>query len=166
MKWLRDKWLLAPHVVALTVFFACQGAVLALPALKMSFFCWPAARAAGLFLGAPVAEGYGNGPLLIYGRLDVQVTEACSGFDFFSLLLAVFCGMAVHHRTRSPWLWVAFLPLAGVVTLLANVARIVCSVHLRVFSHSHPIGLSDSIVHFAVGTAVFATLLVACCYAM
>lgn len=166
MKWLRDQWLLAPHAVGLTVFLSCQGAAVAFPALKIGLFCWPAALAAGVFLGAPVSEYYGNEPLLTYGLLDVRVTESCSGFDFFSLLLAVFFGMTVHHRARSSWLWVSLLPLAGVATLLANVARIVCSVHLRVFSHSHPIGLSDGIIHFAVGTAVFATLLVACCYAM
>jgi exosortase/archaeosortase family protein len=164
VKSLRDKWLLAPHVAGLAVFAGCQVAVQAFPSLKTSFFCWPAAVVASVFLGVPVTVGHGNEPMLMHGSLDVLVAESCSGFDFFSLLLAVLCGMTLRYRVKSLWCWAGLLPFAFLVSLAGNSARIISAVQVRLFAHSHALILSDDIAHFAVGTAVFATLLTACCY--
>lgn len=162
---LRDKWLLAPHALGLAVFFACQGVGQVFPEAKIKLFCWPAAIVSALFLGVPVTDGYGNEPILEHKLLDVQVAESCSGVDFFSLLLAVFCGLAVRYGVRSPLHWAILLSLAFPISVAANAARIVSAVQIRVFAQSQAIAFSNDIAHFAVGAAVFTVVLTACCYA-
>ena len=152
---------IAAHAAGGLVLAAWQLVGFLFSGLKLSLFCKPAAFLASLFLGTGMMEVPG-GFLLPHPLIDVQVIEACSGFDFFSLLLAALCGIAVRN-SRSFLHLASLLPLAFVISVGANCARVVCSVQARLYSDLLP-GLSAHAAHLAVGICVFVTVLAATCH--
>jgi len=126
--------------------------------MQIRLFCAPAAHLAALFLSAPVqfaSNGY---------RIDVafpiEVTTDCSAIKFFSVALAVLAGLAVERRW-SPIGYLALVPLAYTMTLLANTSRIVStwyidSLFAPLLHTTYQAGL-----HGAVGALIFMSTLVA-----
>ena len=151
------------QALGLGVFVTCQGVAWIWPALKMALFCRPAAVLSSWFLGVPVEET-ARGLQLMHERYDIFVVASCSGFDFFALLLAVFFAMAFRFSERRRWRWVVWGGAAYAITIAANTARIVCSVYARVSSDALPFNFPAEVTHFAVGTAIFATVLIASCH--
>lgn len=90
----------------------------------LHYFCMPSAQLCSLFLGSDcitTSEGY----LLTNDLLAIHVTKVCSGASFFILLCALMIGLTVQsiglkNLIRLSWI----LPLAYVVTILANSSRI------------------------------------------
>lgn len=155
---------MAPHLLGLAAFGGCLGVAEIFPLLRLEGFSRPAAVLASFLLGCPVGAGE-DGPVLLHPLLEVRVVEACSGFDFFALVFAVFLSFALRHQGRLGGSVLWLLPVAYLVALGANACRIVCAVYARIVTEEIPLGLPDSVVHLAVGAGVFATSLAACCLA-
>ncbi len=148
----------------LGVFAGCQAVGVWFPAVKLEVFCRAASWLAAGFLAAPRVETE-SGFLLDHPRIAVHVVEACSGYDFFSLLYAVLCAIAVRYAARVGLQLFILLPVAVGLTLAANTARIVCAVDARVLCAWLPAGPSAEAMHLAVGVFVFVTILAASCHA-
>jgi exosortase/archaeosortase family protein len=128
----------------------------------MTLFCRPAATLSSWFLRVSFTDT-ARGLHLLHERYDIFVVASCSGFDFFALLLAVFFAMAFRFPGSRRWHWAAWGMAAYAITITANTARIVSSVYARLFSDALPFNFPADLTHFAVGTAIFATVLVASC---
>ena len=143
------------HLAGLAVFGAIQLLPMLWPQIVPTAFCGPAAKLSSGFLGAPLLPG--EPPVIALPALDVAVTEACSGFGFFSLLVALGAGLAARERRWRDFAWM--LPAAYVVGLAANVSRIVCGVHVRLAADAFVPPSFANALHLAVGVAVFVTVL-------
>jgi exosortase K len=149
------------HGVGGALFLLLQSLPVFLPHLRLRLFCEPAARAAAVFLQSPVVVESGS-ISLAHPTIDVAITEACSGYDFFSLLLALLIGLAVFRQTSSKWLTrdvlLIFLAVYG-LTLFGNTSRIVCAVQIRATAAEVIPASFDAIIHQSIGVIVFVTLL-------
>lgn len=123
-------------------------------------FCMPSARLCSLFLGGdciPTVNGY----LLTNELLSIHITKACSGASFFILLCALISGMVIksirmNNIVKLGWI----LPLAYIVTLLANSSRIlggwITGRWARAFLPEHLWGG----VHLGTGVVIFLMFLI------
>jgi exosortase K len=88
------------------------------------FFCLPSAQMCSLFLGADCITTE-NGYMLTNRILAVHVTKACSAAGFFILLSALMVGVVIKSARLSQLMKIVWiLPLAYIITILANSARI------------------------------------------
>ena len=147
-------------IAGFAAFSLCQTLALLVPGMKMLLFCEPAGWIASLFLGVSSGRGE-SGFLLAHPGIEIHVVEACSGFDFFSMVFAVLAGMAFARARRPLLSTILFLPLSFGIALAANSARIVCAVQARLHADLLPTGISFEAVHLAVGVCVFVTALAA-----
>jgi exosortase K len=150
------------HGVGGALFLLLQSLTVFFPHLRLRFFCEPAARAAAVFLQSPVAVESGS-ISLAHPTIDVAITEACSGYDFFSLLIALLIGLAVFQQAVSKWLLLRdvlliFLVVYG-LTFFGNTSRIVCAVQIRATTAEVIPASFDAIIHQSIGVIVFVTLL-------
>ena len=152
--------LLWAHGVGGVLFLLLQSLPGYLPAVRLKFFCEPAARVASVLLGCPMSVQTGS-ISLAHPTIDVAVTEACSGYDFFSLMIALLIGVAVF-RQRSKWLLrdavLIFVAVYG-LTLFGNASRIVCAVQIRATTADLIPASFDAVIHQTIGVIVFVTLL-------
>lgn len=159
---MRRRWLVIAHVVGLICFSSAQFLGWLSPGGVIRFFAEPAGYVAALFLGAPVDASSGTVQLL-HPRIDIAITDACSGFDFFSLVLALWVGWMVYcfqgSMRRYLWLFMV-LPSAWLITLLGNVSRIVCATHARLLTPPSLSSSFDGIIHQSVGVVVFLSVLI------
>lgn len=89
------------------------------------FFCLPSAQMCSLFLGVDCITTE-HGYMLTNRILTVHVTRACSAANFFILLSALIVGLVIKSaRFRELLKIVWILPLAYIITILANSSRIV-----------------------------------------
>lgn len=150
-----------PTGSGLAVFLAGEGVDFFWPEAIRLLFRVPAAETAARFLGAEVERG-GESPTIVHPGIEVGITEACAGYDFFCLLLALVVGWEIHRRgfrgeRISVFLWA--LPIAYLITLFANVSRIVCAVEGRLLTRSFLPESFQPILHQAIGVAVFVSIL-------
>lgn len=148
------------HGVGGALFLLLQSLPVFFPTLRLRLFCEPAARVAAVFLQSPVAVESGS-ISLAHPTIDVAVTEACSGYDFFSLLLALLIGLAVF-RQNSKWLLrdalLIFLAVYG-LTIFGNTSRIICAVQIRATTADVIPASFDAVIHQSIGVIVFVTIL-------
>lgn len=99
------------------------GALTIFPELEIELFARTAAEAASLFTGAPVLADP-TGWLLPHAGVELLVSEACSGTDFFVMLVALLCWRftARTHTGTAIALGLA-LGLAG--SLAVNSLRVI-----------------------------------------
>ncbi len=143
------------------------GAVLAgklwlkvIPRLELDFLAAGAAGLAGVFTGVGARRGDG-GWVLSVGGMPAVVTEACSGADYFLILLALL-GWQLVQRGRSIGIAILVgLPAAGLLTIFVNSLRIVTVVQ----AHRWVIPLLPAsyghFAHMLTGAAVFLPSLIA-----
>ncbi len=143
------------HLAGLATFGAIQLLPMLWPQIVPAAFCRPAAVLSSWFLGAPLSPG--EPPIIAMPTLDVAVTEACSGFGFFSLLVALGAGLAAREGRWRDLAWM--LPAAYAVGLAANGSRIVCGIHVRLAADAFVPPSFANALHLAVGVAVFVTVL-------
>lgn len=153
--------LIGAHAAGLGVFTGLQVISLLAPALKMQLFCGPSAVLASLFLGTPCVET-SFGFQLPHPGIDIRVIESCSGYDFFSLLLAVLAGIVVRQGVRLGTRLSLLVPLCFGIAILANTVRILSAVQVRLFVDLP--GLSPGVSHVIVGVSVFALFLALACH--
>lgn len=148
------------HGVGGTLFLLLQSLPVFFPGIRLRLFCEPAARAASVFLASPMSVQSGS-ISLAHPTIDVAITEACSGYDFFSLLVALLIGLAVF-RQNSKWLLrdagLIFLAVYA-LTLLSNTSRIVCAVQIRATTADLIPASFDAVIHQSIGVIVFVTVL-------
>lgn len=157
--------LLWAHGVGGALFLLLQSLPHVFPQLRLRLFCEPAARLAAVFLQAPISLAPGS-ISLAHPTIDVAITEACSGYDFFSLLLALLIGLAVFQRAaplsstkqlvRDVML---IFPAVYGLTLFGNTSRIVCAVQIRATTADAIPASFDAVIHQSIGVIVFVTLL-------
>lgn len=145
------------HIAGFATFLVLQLLVLIWPSIVDQAFIATAARSASMFLGSPLTVSADNVFIIQHPGIDVAVTEACSGFGFFSLLAAVLVGVAVFHQRIRDIIWL--LPAAFVIGLLANTSRIVCAVHARLAAADLFSSAYDGAIHMSVGVVVFVAVL-------
>ena len=124
------------------------------------FLCLPSAQISSLFLGSnctATAEGY----LLTNPILTVHVTKVCSAMSFFILLSTLAAGAVIRSLRPKEFLnliWI--IPLAYVITILANAARIIAGwVTGRWARAVLPENFWPG-VHLGTGVVVFLTFLI------
>lgn len=126
------------------------------------WYALPSARIAGLFLGmAPVMTAQGEVFIPLANQL-INITSKCSAFGFSCLLFAILIINVLKMKSNTKKLigCVLALPLAYVITIIANGSRIVCGYY------AHKVGqmiLPDnfqSTIHMGVGIAVFLSTLI------
>lgn len=145
------------HIAGFATFLVLQLLVLIWPAIIDHAFIATAAHSASMFLGSPLTTGPDNVFIIQHPGIEVAVTEACSGFGFFSLLAALLVGVAVFHQQIRDLIWL--LPAAFLIGLLANTSRIVCAVHARLAAADFFPSAYDGAIHMSVGVVVFVTVL-------
>ncbi len=139
-------------------FAVLQGVGSLAPVLIERGFVLPGGILAAWLLGTPATWTHGGEVALAITGLDVHVTAACSGYDFFSIL-------ATYLIFRLPNLSLARIPalLAGSWLLAVTVNALRIATCIRVRQLSTPV-LPDhyqNILHQATGTLVFLSALVA-----
>lgn len=91
------------------------------------------------------------------GGLHIQVSTACSGFGFFTLLAAVL----LYNLWPLQWHRAIWLPLISWFgSIVINAVRIVTSVFTRLLSQQFLPNSFQEIIHQATGTLVFLSALV------
>ncbi len=132
------------------------------PGLAFQFFSRPAGNMAGYFLDASVVPTP-EAILLHHPAIDVAVTEACSGFDFFTLIVALWAGWNFYRSgwSRKSLRFALIIPFTAYgITFLGNVSRIVCAVQIRVVSLEIVPPSYQASIHQSIGVAVFLTVLI------
>jgi exosortase K len=129
------------------------------------YFCMPSARFCSLFLGSdciPTANGY----MLTNESLAIHITKACSGASFFILLCALIISVTIKSIRMNDVVklcWI--LPLAYIVTLLANSSRILAGWITGRWARAFlPEDLWGG-VHLGTGVVIFLTFLI-CTYSL
>ena len=149
-------------MTGVAVFLGLRAVGATTPELVNSFSrvaAWLAATALGVSL-----EG-GVDPIIAHSLFPLQIVRTCSGWSFFCLLAALLVARALASPAR--WqchlqLTVLAVPLAAVITLLANAARFVTVVTGGRYVLPHLPPLAGASFHAAIGVAVFLpTLIVA-----
>ena len=128
-----------------------------LPRVWRAILCIPSGIMASLFLGG-TWELTSEGIRLLTDPI-AHVTSACSGASFFVLLVALFAGLAATGKSPVRKL-ILLYPCAYVITLLANVSRIVLCWHGKVLSNNLLPSKFDAAAHMAIGMMVFLPLLI------
>ena len=157
----RTRRFVWAHALGLGVFLLLQVLGSSITGCKEVLFSAPAAKIAAFFLGSEIVK-VGSDVHLYHGNLEVAVTEACSGFDFFCLILALWVGWQMFHwrdLRRSVIPLVLLLPCVWSVTLLGNVSRIVTAAQARVYTARILPDSFDAVIHQAVGVVVFLSIL-------
>jgi exosortase/archaeosortase family protein len=144
------------------VFALTHGALAIRPDVAAMGLGRPAAWLAAVFLGVS-ADFSTTPPTLLHSEVVVEVVTSCSGGEFFALLLGSSVGLLIGCRAPLAHL-AALLPLVAAVTILANAARLVCAVQARVWAGVVPTAIPDESLHLAVGTGVFAVVLIGVCH--
>jgi len=147
---------LAPCALAAAALAAAQAVAAVVPTLRDAWFARPTAWLAGFHFGADgvaLPDGFllsrpGHEPLL--------VTTACSGYDFFSLLVAM-AVLALGARPGRAGLrrWLGSLVAVYVVSIVSNAARVVAVAHVDLFAAAMLPSLLAHAIHRAAGMAVF-----------
>ncbi|NQT94615.1 MAG: hypothetical protein HQ559_17805, partial [Lentisphaerae bacterium] len=128
------------------------------PGVFFSVLGVPAAHLSAWWLGMPCDAGAG-GLVLANSRLPITITHACSGGDFFALVLALLIPFSVTALPRRRW-WMT-VPAAASITILANTCRIVAGWYTGVWARA---ALSVTYwrgVHLATGIVIFLAVLIA-----
>lgn len=148
--------------LAVAIWWAFHGLGDRFPGAVAEVFTQPAASLGAMLLGAQ-SVALGGGVFQIdHPALAVQVTPACSGFEFFALAAAVVAGRAAYrHGAR---LSLRSLPrdllLVYAVTLLANAARVTTAFHgRRWLAGLLPADMAGA-VHLAAGVGTFLPALI------
>lgn len=139
------------------MFLSLQFVASLVPSAILKLFAFPAGWVASQFWGAPT-ERQPTELLLHHPSIAISVTEACSGFTFFSILIAMYTGFVFQNRPRK-WL-VGFFSIY-LVTLAANIARIIIAVELRVLSTSIFPANYQAALHTVIGMIIFLSTAIA-----
>jgi exosortase K len=124
------------------------------------FFCLPSAQICSLFLGADCITT-DNGYMLTNSVLAVHVTKVCSAAGFFILLLALMIGVVIKSARLNQFLKIVWiLPVAYIITILANSARILGGWITGKWARSVLPEKFWPAVHLGTGIVVFLTFLV------
>jgi exosortase/archaeosortase family protein len=127
--------------------------------------CLPAARGAAAFLHLPLLQTAETPLALDHPLGQVVIAPGCSGAHFLALLLGLGAWTLLSRlpRRRALTRLAAFIPAALLITLTANIMRIVFAVFAQEFSVAFfPEGLHGA-MHRVAGVTIFLpTLLVVC----
>ncbi|MDF1851037.1 MAG: archaeosortase/exosortase family protein [Verrucomicrobiales bacterium] len=132
------------------------------PEEVLRVFAEPAGHLAAVFLNVPV-DSSGEVIQLLHPQIDVAITDACSGFDFFCLIGALWVGWVVFsfRSATNSYLWILLiLPMAWIITLVGNVSRIVCATQARLLTPESMGASFDGVIHQSVGVIVFLSVLI------
>ncbi len=138
-------------VLACALFLVLRVVLRQAPELMEVGFCAPAAALAALFLGAARDGLELTGP----GGVRILVGPACSGVDFFSLLLAATVWHALRAGRRPAVGWGLALPVLYGVTLAVNACRITAATEMRVLAGGLLPDRFLPVLHLTVGAACF-----------
>ncbi len=154
------KRLLLAHGVGGGLFLLIQLFPLIIPDIRLLYFSEPAALIAAAFMGVPMRVGP-ESILLSHSAIEVAVTEACSGFDFFALLAALLIGLIVFRHRGKHIIRDIILIFAIVygLTIFANTSRIVCAVQIRAATGDFIPSFLNGSIHQTIGVIVFVTIL-------
>lgn len=114
------RYLFAP----LTAVGSGALALFIFPALKLSLFAGAAARLASLFLGTPVLR-VDQGWLLPSHHEPVVVSSACSGTDFWLMVVALLAWHLARRGKSATTIIVAALLAAAPLSIAVNAVRII-----------------------------------------
>ncbi len=147
---------LGPCALAAVALAAAQALAAGVPSLRDVWFARPAAWLASIHFGATCTTLRDGFLLAQPGREPLLVTTACSGYDFFSLLVAmVVLSLAARPGRANFTLWLGSLAATYVVSIIANASRVVAAAHVDLFAAALvPPSLLHGI-HRAAGMAVF-----------
>ena len=153
---------LIAHGLGMFFFFVGQFLGSQFPKEVLRVFAEPAGRLAAAFLNVAV-DSSGDVIQLLHPQIDIAITDACSGYDFFCLIGALWVGWAAFsYRSRtSSYLWILLiLPMAWIITLVGNVSRIVCATQVRLLTPESMGSSFDGVIHQSVGVIVFLSVLI------
>ena len=153
---------LIAHGLGMFFFFVGQFLGSQFPKEVLRVFAEPAGRLAAAFLNVAV-DSSGDVIQLLHPQIDIAITDACSGYDFFCLIGALWVGWAAFSfRSRtSSYLWILLiLPMAWIITLVGNVSRIVCATQVRLLTPESMGSSFDGVIHQSVGVIVFLSVLI------
>ncbi|WOO42033.1 exosortase/archaeosortase family protein [Rubellicoccus peritrichatus] len=148
-----------PLPIAILCLIVTQGIFHFIPSLVNSLLIKPSGILAAWFAGA-VPSIKGNVIEFASLGLEVQVTEACSGTGFFSILLATIAYLLLLYRP-SRYMVITMLLSVWPLAVIVNAARIVFSVASRRIAGFFLSPDYFPIVHQATGTLIFLTTLIA-----
>lgn len=158
-KFATKSILMRPFPFAVMCLAVTQLIFHSFPSLVNSLLIKPSGFLAAWFAGA-IPNIKDNAIEFATLGLDVQVTEACSGAGFFSILLATIVYLLLLHRPRCHMVIMMLLSVWPLV-VVANAARIVFSVASRRVAGFFLSPDYFPVVHQATGTLIFLTTLVA-----
>lgn len=151
------------HLLALASFLVLQVTGTRFPWLLEKVFLLPSAKLSSLSLGVPVSITE-HGIRLHHDGVEVAITEACSGFDFFCLVAGLWLGRVLYVSgcsPRSAWLSILAPLVAWPVTLIGNVSRIVSATGFRALTSGVFPSSYDGVIHQSIGVVVFLSTLIA-----
>ncbi len=133
-------------------------------------FCAPAAQVAAMYWGLPVEQNQAGTRVIRHSMMDVEVGLPCSGLRYYLLVfgLLLWHNMGVARPCNSIKRWVqsgVLLILAGsfayVMAVLANAARIISVVEVRLLTLEWPGDRWAPSIHVLTGSLVFFSFLIA-----
>lgn len=150
-----DGMVMKAHIVGIGVFLILNLVALYCPGPIERMLALPAARVTELFIGGTL-DVSGAGIFIYHPAIKIEITRDCSGFSFFSLLVALIAGTMIYFRRRFTDPTALCLLLATYpVCLLTNAARMTCAVHARLFTSGQVPDSFQASLHTAVGGLVF-----------
>ena len=114
-------------------------------------------------MGVPSLPDTAGNVLLKVPWLDVLISDACSGFNFFALIVSIYTALVFHLHGNGRILTrvVHAVPALYLLAVATNAARIVCCVYLRSVVDGLVSALLLDVLHYAVGISLFLSVLVA-----
>lgn len=147
--------LMRAHIVGIALFAFLNLMAPHFPGLIDRLLALPAAKVAELFIGGTL-EVSDEGIFIYHPAIEIEITRDCSGFSYFSLLVALIAGSMVFFRRGITHPAALGLLLATYpACLLTNAARIACAVHARLFTSGLVPDSFQASLHAAIGGLVF-----------
>ena len=147
---------LKPAAAAAVAIAVAQAAAVVAPTLRDAWFARPTAWLAGFHFGATCSALRDGFLLARIGCEPLLVTTACSGYDFFALLVAV-ATFAIVSRPgpAGKQRWSVSLLALYVVAIVANASRVVAVAHVDLFAATMMPPSTLHALHRVAGLAVF-----------
>ena len=123
---------------------------------------YPSAYIASFFLGASPIMTEASEVLIPMSNQFINVTSKCSAFGFFCLLYAILTinVSKLVRKDRIIWGFILALPVAYVITLMANGCRIICAYYSHIIGQMILPMNFQATLHQGVGIAIFLSTLV------
>ncbi len=132
-----------------------------IPQQIYSFFAVPSAIVASFFAESPSFLEEGGKAIILFHNHLIRVTQDCSGYGFFCLLIAILIsfGLRLAKRHKIFKFYIFAIPCAYGITICANGLRIISAFYAQKIAGAFLPPIFQASLHQGIGIVIFLSTL-------